>query len=145
TSVLAVQRDHLGRGLDDFGVTVVRYGELTAVVEADYFVPGTHRQCVIVGDRGSLVADYGAATLTLHPGEHRKHGAAWEAIEAPVETLPAVGDEPLRVELGAFMSACAGRGPNLVDATAGVHALEIVEAASLSARTKREVSLSEVR
>src|SRR5262245_17195564 len=39
TSVLAVQRDHLGRGLDDFGVTVVRYGELTAVVEADYFVP----------------------------------------------------------------------------------------------------------
>jgi predicted dehydrogenase len=53
------------------------------------------------------------------------------------------GDEPLRVELAAFLSACAGHGSNLVNAADGVHALEIVEAAALSARARREVSLSE--
>ena len=145
TSVLAVQHDHLGRGLDDLSVTTVRYGSITTIVEADYFVPGTHRQCVIVGERGALVADYGAGTVAFHPGEHRKRGAAWDAIEGTVESVPAVGDEPLRVELAAFLSACAGHAPNLVGADDGVHALEIVEAAALSARARREVSLSEVR
>jgi predicted dehydrogenase len=145
TSVLAVQGDHLGRGLDDLSVTTVRYGSITAIVEADYFVPGTHRQCVIVGERGALVADYGAGTVAFHPGEHRKRGAAWDAVEGTVESVPAIGDEPLRVELAAFLSACAGHAPNLVGAADGVHALEIVEAAALSARARREVSLSEVR
>jgi UDP-N-acetylglucosamine 3-dehydrogenase len=145
TSVLAVQHDHLGRGLDDLSVTTVRYGSITAIVEADYFVPGTHRQCVIVGERGALVADYGAGTVAFHPGEHRKRGAAWDAVEGTVESVPAIGDEPLRVELAAFLSACAGHAPNLVGAADGVHALEIVEAAALSARARREVSLSEVR
>src|SRR5713226_8723646 len=68
TSVAAVQRDHLGRGLDDMSVTLVHYGDVPTVVEANYFVPGTHRECVIVGERGSLVADYGASTVTLHLG-----------------------------------------------------------------------------
>lgn len=144
TSVLAVQRDHLGRGLDDFSVTTVRYGDITAIVEADYFVPGTHRHCVIVGDRGALVADYGAGAVAFHPGEHRRHGPAWEAAEGAVEKVTVGGDEPLRLELAAFVAACAGRGPNLVDAAAGVHALQIVDAAALSARLGREVRLSEV-
>jgi UDP-N-acetylglucosamine 3-dehydrogenase len=145
TSVLAVQHDYLGRGLDDFSVTTVRYGAITAIVEADYFVPGTHRQCVIVGERGALVADYGAGTVAFHPGEHRKRGIVWDAVEGAAETVPAAGAEPLREELAAFLSACAGHAPTLVGAAAGVHALEIVEAAALSARARREVSLSEVR
>ena len=145
TSVLAVQRDHLGRGLDDLSITTVRYGAVTAIIEADYFVPGTHRQCVIVGDRGALVADYGSGSVAFHPGEHRPRGPAWEAVEGAVQNETVSGDEPLRLELAAFVAACAGRGPNTVDAAAGVHALEIVDAAALSARAGREVSLSEVR
>ena len=145
TSVLAVQRDHLGRGLDDFSLTAVRYGAITAMVEADYFVPGTHRQCVIVGDRGALVADYGAGTVAFHPGRHERRDAGWEAIGGPAEIITARGEEPLRAELAAFLAACEGQGPTLVGAEAGVCALEIVDAAALSARTRREVSLSEVR
>jgi predicted dehydrogenase len=145
TSVLAVQRDHLGRGLDDLSITTVRYGDITAIVEADYFVPGTHRQCVIVGDRGALVADYGSGAVAFHPGVHRQRGAGWEAIEGAAESMTVKGDEPLRQELAAFVAACGGDGPNLVDAAAGVHALAIVDAAALSARTRREVELSEVR
>jgi UDP-N-acetylglucosamine 3-dehydrogenase len=144
TAVSAFQHDHLRRGLDDLSVTIVRYGDATAIVEADYFVPGTHRQCVVVGERGSLVADYGAGTAVLHPGEHRQRGAAWETVDGPAEGLPVAGEEPLRAELAAFLAACAG-GPTPVTAADGVHALEIVDAAALSSRARREVSLSEVR
>jgi predicted dehydrogenase len=145
SAVSAFQRDHLGRGLDDLSVTIVRYGDVPAIVEADYFMPGTHRQCVIVGERGALVADYGSGAVAFHPGEHHKRGNGWDAVEGPVETMRAVGEEPLRVELAAFLDACAGRAATPVGAAEGVHALEMVEAAALSARLRREVTLSEVR
>jgi UDP-N-acetylglucosamine 3-dehydrogenase len=145
TSVSSFQRDHLGRGLDDLSVTVVRYGAIAAVIEADYFVPGTHRECVIVGDRGALVADYGSHAVAFHAGAHHRRGAGWDAVAGPVERVPASGGEPLRLELAAFLAACAGRGPVAVSAADGVHALEIVEAAALSARACREVALTEVR
>jgi predicted dehydrogenase len=108
-------------------------------------VPGTHRECVIVGERGALVADYGAGTVVFHPGEHQKRGYGWDAIEGPVERVAVTGDEPLRAELAAFLAAAQGQAPNLVGADAGVHALEIVEAAALSARVRREVVLNELR
>jgi predicted dehydrogenase len=141
TGVTAVQRDHLGRGLDDLSLSIVSYGDVPVLVEADYFVPGTQRDCVIVGERGSLVADYGAATVTLHVGEHRRRGEAWEAVDTGKEELPTGRDEPLRLELAAFREACAGRGPNPVPAADGVSALEVVEAAARAARLRREVSL----
>src|SRR5213593_2753860 len=141
TSVAALQRDYLGRGLDDMSVTIVHYGEIPTVIEANYFVPGTHRECVIVGERGSLVADYGNATVTLHAGEFRRAGAAWEAVDTGKEDLPARGEEPLRRELAAFLDACAGKTPSLVDARAGVQALAVVEAAARAAELGRTVTL----
>jgi UDP-N-acetylglucosamine 3-dehydrogenase len=144
-AVSAFQRDHLGRGLDDLSVTIVRYGDVPAIVEADYFVPGTHRHCVIVGERGALVADYGAGAVAFHAGEHHRTAGAWAAAAGPVDTATATGEEPLRAELRAFLRACGGGGPNLVPAIDGVHALEIVEAAARSARLRREVPISEIR
>ena len=145
TSVSSVLRDHLGRGLDDFSVTIVRYGDVSAVVEADYFVPGTHRECVIVGERGALVADYGASTVTLHAGEHHRQGAGWEAMDTGKEELAARGEEPLRLELDAFLAACRGERPCPVPAEAGIHALEVVEAAARAARLQRSVAIAELR
>ena len=145
TSVNAVQRDYLGRGLDDMSLTTVSYGEVPVIVEANYFVPGTHRECVIVGERGALVADYGASTVTLHAGEHRAKGGAWEAVDTGKEDLIARGEEPLRLELDAFLAACQGRAANPVPAEAGIHALEVVEAAARAARLQRAVSIAEIR
>src|SRR5882672_7097300 len=145
TSVSAVQRDYLGRGLDDMSLTTVTYGDVPVIVEANYFVPGTHRECVIVGERGALVADYGASTVTLHAGEHRQKGGAWEAVDTGKEDLVTRGEEPLRLELAAFLSACRGHSANLVPAEAGIHALEVVEAASRAARLQRSVSIAEIR
>lgn len=145
TSVVAAQRDYLGRGLDDMSVTLVQYGDVMAVVEANYFVPGTHRECVIVGESGSLVADFGAGTVRLHLGEHRARNGAWDAVDTGKEDLPTTGDEPLRVELAAFLDACAGRSANPVDAGAALHALAIVEASAHAARLGRSVALAEIQ
>ena len=142
TEVSALQRDFLGRGLDDLSVTIVHYGDVPTVVEASYFVPGTWRDCVIVGERGTLVADYGISVVTLLLGEHRRHGGAWEAVETGKEELPTRREEPLRLELQAFLDACGGRTSNPVPAAAGVRALEIVEAAERSAQLGATVSLS---
>jgi predicted dehydrogenase len=145
TRVTALQRDFLGRGLDDMSLATVSYGDVPVTVEANYFVPGTHRECVIVGARGVLVADYGDSTVFLHAGEHRRRQAVWEAVDAGKEELPARGEEPLRLELGSFLAACRGEAANPVPAEAGVDAMEVVEAAALSARLGRTVSLEEVR
>jgi len=141
TRVAALQRDYLGRGLDDLSVTIVHYGDIPTVIEASYFVPGTHRDCVIVGERGSLVADYASATVTLHLGEFRATGGAWEAVDTGKEELAVRGEEPLRRELAAFLDACAGKAPSPVDASAGVHALAVVEAAARAAQLGRTVTL----
>lgn len=145
TRVIGVQRDYLGRGLDDMSLTIVHYGEIPAIVEANYFVPLTYRECVIVGERGSLVADYGVATVTFHQGEFRRKGAQWEAVDTGKENLPTVGAEPLKAELEAFLEACAGHRTCAVPAEDGVSALEIVEAAAQAARLGRTVGIEEVR
>ena len=120
TGVTSRQRDFLGRGLDDMSLTTVDYGDVPVCVEANYFMPGTHRECVIVGERGALVADYGDSTVLLHASEHRRRAGAWEAMDTGKEELPARGEEPLRLELAAFLSACRGHGDNPVPAEAGV-------------------------
>jgi UDP-N-acetylglucosamine 3-dehydrogenase len=145
TGVSALQRDFLGRGLDDLSVTTVHYGDVPVVIEANYFVPGTYRDCVIVGEEGSLVADYGSSTVTLHRGEHRRVGPVWEAIDTGKEELPVTGGEPLRLELEAFLSACGGEQPVAVTASDGLIAVEVAEAATQSARLARLVTLAELR
>jgi predicted dehydrogenase len=145
TRVSAVQRDFLGRGLDDMSLTTVTYGDVPVTVEANYFVPGSRRECVLVGERGALVADFDSSTVALHVGKHRERQGAWEAVDEGKEELAATGPEPLRVELEAFLAVCAGQGANPVPAEAGVHALEIVEAAMRAARLGRTVSLAEIR
>ena len=144
TSVLALQRDHLGRGLDDMSVTIVRYGTVAVVVEASYFTPGAHREIMLVGERGTLVADFRAAAVTLHDQELTRRGARWEAIDRGKEGLPVGGDEPLKLELAAFLAACSGSGPNLVPVDAGLRAVAIVDAAARSSALGREVDLDEI-
>jgi UDP-N-acetylglucosamine 3-dehydrogenase len=145
TRVSALQRDYLGRGLDDMSLTTVHYGDVPVIVEANYFVPGTHRECVVVGERGALVADYGASTVVLHASVHARRDEVWEAIDTGKEELLASGEEPLRLELGAFLAACRGQGDTPVPAEAGVHALEVVEAAARAARLDRTVTIAEIR
>jgi UDP-N-acetylglucosamine 3-dehydrogenase len=145
TAAAALQRDFLGRGLDDLSVVTLSYGDVPVVIQADYFAPGMHRECVIVGEHGTLVADYGAGTVTLYAGEHVRKGSAWDAVDRGKDELAVGGDEPLRLELAAFLDACRANGRAIVDARAGLHAVEVVEAAARAARLGRTVTLAEIR
>jgi predicted dehydrogenase len=145
TTVSALQRDFLGRGLDDMSLTTVMFGDIPTVVEANYFVPGIYRECVIVTEAGTLVADYGASTVRLYAGVHERRGDGWEAVDTGKTDFPVGREEPLRAELAAFLRACEQGLPAAVDVRAGLRAVEIVEAAALAARLGRSVALDELR
>ena len=145
TGVTGSVRDHLGRGLDDVSFTTVEYGDVPAYVEAGYFAPDTYRECVVVGERGSLVANFAESTVTLRAGAHVQGTNGWDAGENGKELLPVGSGEPLALELTAFFEAVRHRERPAVDVVAGLRALEVVEAAVLSSRLRRRISLDEVR
>jgi predicted dehydrogenase len=144
TAVTATLRDYLGRGMDDLSCVTVEYGEVPAFVEAGYFAPGTYRDCVIVGEDATLVADFGSSEVQIHANRHIKSGGGWQAPEGKVEKLDAKGPEPLRLELELFLSAVSKRERPQVDVKAGVQALQVVEAAHLSSKLGRRVTLEEL-
>ena len=144
TAVTATLRDYLGRGMDDCSFSTVEYGQVPAFIEAGYFAPGTHRDCVIVGERSSVAADFGASEVRVHANRHVLTQAGWQAPDGAVETLKASGPEPLRRELELFLDAAVRRQPPAVDAEAGLLALRTVEAARRSSELGRRVTLAEL-
>lgn len=144
TAVTATLRDYLGRGMDDVSFAAVEYGEVSAFVEAGYFAPGTYRDCVIVGERGTLVGDFGTAEIRVHANAHVGGAGGWQAPEGAVQSFKATGPEPLRRELELFLGAVAGRGRPAVDVEAGLLALQVVEAAQRSSALGRRVTLAEL-
>jgi predicted dehydrogenase len=144
TAVTATLRDYLGRGMDDCSFATVEFGETPAFVEAGYFAPGTHRECVIVGEHATLSGDFGASEVHIHANRHVMGPAGWQAPEGAVEIIKASGPEPLRRELALFLEAVAQRTPPAVDVQAGVLALQTVEAAQRSSRLGRRVALAEL-
>src|SRR5713101_7980138 len=132
TAVTATLRDYLGRGMDDVSFAAIEYGEVSAFVEAGYFAPGTYRDCVIVGERGTLVGDFGTAEIRVHANAHVGGAGGWQAPEGAVQSFKTTGPEPLRRELELFLEAVARRGRPAVDVEAGLLALQVVEAAQRS-------------
>jgi len=144
TTVTAVLRDHLGRGMDDWSLTTLECGAVSAVVEAGYFSPTTHRDCLFIGERASIAADFGTSVLHISSNRHVAGPGGWEAREGPVETVKVSGPEPLRAELEQFLRAAAHEAPPAVDVGAGLLAIRIVEAARRSSALGRRVSLDEI-
>ncbi len=142
TSVRGYQRDFLGRHMDDLSIIVVEFGDIPAVIEANYFVPGTVRYFTVVGELGVVVADFATGAATLHRGYHRRGANSWEAIGQGTEELGLSSEEPLLTELRLFLAACAGGEGGGVSAEEAVHSLEIVEAASRAAGLDRGVMVS---
>jgi UDP-N-acetylglucosamine 3-dehydrogenase len=143
TAVTATLRDLLGRGLDDLSFSAVEYGDVPVVVEAGYFAPGAHRECLIVGAEGTLVADFDASEVRRYGDRHVPGGEGdWSAREGAVEAIKASGPEPLRRELDAFMRAVADRTAAPVDLDAGLEAVRVAEAAQESARLGRRVEIA---
>ena len=143
-AVTAMLRDYLGRGMDDCSFTMVEYGGVPAVVEAGYFAPVAHRDCLIVGEQATIAADFGSSELRVHANRHVAGPSGWQAREGAVETVKVSGTEPLRREIELFLEAVAHRSPPAVDVGAGLLALRVVEAAQRSASLGRRVTLAEI-
>lgn len=143
-AVTATLRDFLGRGMDDLGFCAVEYEGVPAFIEAGYFAPGRFRDFVVVGERETLVGDFGTGEVKVFANRHVRQGPEWAAPEGAVETLKPTGPEPLRLELELFLDACTRRTSPAVDVEAGLRALRVVEAAQQSSRLGRRVLLSEL-
>jgi UDP-N-acetylglucosamine 3-dehydrogenase len=144
TAVTATLSDHLGRGLDDCAFATVDYGGIPAFIEAGYFAPGTYRDCVLVGERATLSADFSSGEVTVHENRHVKGPGGWQAPDGARRTLKTSGPEPLRRELELFLDAVERGGEPPVDAAAGLVALLTVEAAQRASQLGRRVRLAEL-
>jgi predicted dehydrogenase len=144
SAVTAVLRDYLGRGLDDLSFVTVEYGAIPAFVEAGYFTPVAFRDCLVVGSEGSLGADFGQFEVTVFRNLHERSDGRWVARAEGRETTKVAGPEPLRRELEAFLEAVRSRQAPLVGVADGLLALTVVEAAHLSSRLGRRVTLEEI-
>ena len=148
TRVSAVQRDFLGRGLDDMSRDAsCTTATSRSIVEANYFVPGTRRECVH-RRRARQRSSPTSARRHRHASSRRASAAAaglGGGRRPGRKSCRRPDAEPLRLELEAFLDACPGQGVNPVPAEAGVQALEIVEAAARAARLQRTVAIGEVR
>ncbi len=144
SAVTAILRDYLGRGVDDLAFAAVEYGDVPGFVEAGYFAPGTFRDCVVVGTEGSAAADFGRSEATAFGNVHERSGGHWVARAGECETVKVTGEEPLRRELASFLEVVRTGGPPVVGVTDGLVALQVVEAARLSSRLGRRVTLEEV-
>lgn len=143
TAVTATLRDHLGRGLDDCSFTTVEYGDIPAFIEAGYFAPGTQRECVMVGELATVLADFGTSEIHVLANRHVREADGWTTAEGPGESFKATGPEPLRHELELFLAAAGERGSPAVDAQAGLSAMRVAEAARRASDLGRRVVLTE--
>lgn len=143
SAVTAILRDYLARGLDDLAFVIVEYGEVPAFVEADYFAPGTFRDCVVVGTKGSLAVDFDQWLVTVFRNVHERRDGHWTAFPGEPEPFKATGEEPLHRELASFVDSVATAHAPPVGVAEGLLALQVVEAAQLSSRLGRRVALEE--
>lgn len=140
-SVNARLLDALGRGMDDNAWLWLDYGGVFASIEVGYFTPLKTREVVIVGSRKSVVVDYTVQQdkVKIHSSHHEKKDGDWVALEGDVRTVESDPEEPLLIELRAFIESIRTRKPPLADGRCGADAVKVIEAALESSRRNAPV------
>ena len=133
-SIQAEVRSAVTSGTDDElgAVALLEPGGILAVLDNARTTAGRSGRVEIVGARGQLVADH------VHRTYHRIEGRTLRNL-GPVPEVPTVAEA-----LKAFVRTVRDGVPPVVTAADGCAAVEIVEAALLSARLGRRVLVSEV-
>jgi predicted dehydrogenase len=148
--VHAVMSNFLGREnrMDDESLVVLEYdvgraAPVLATIESGYHVPGKMRELTIIGQDSSAVCDYNVAQYKIKTFENRHvaSGGEIKAVEGAMHQLEFPPEEPLRVELAAFVDSIETRQQPLVDGTDGMEAVRVVEAAMESARTGKWIDI----
>lgn len=141
TSVTAVTKDYLGRGMDDTSVVLLDYGKEMAQVESGYFPPGNWRDIVIMGDKASIVSNIVKQDVALYNNYHKMENNIWTAIDEGVVRPKIITKEPLYQELRTFLDSVKTRNKPSADGESGFQTLKIVEAAYQSSKKGKKVSI----
>ncbi len=139
--VTAVVKNYLNLPLDDTSVSALDYGGKIVFIEAGYLPPEKKRDVAIIGDRGSLYCDFQKNSLLFCENRHEKEGGKCVALEGEAKSLPVKPEEPLTLELRAFLDSIKNRSRPLADGQAGLEALRIVEVCYESSRSGRRVEI----
>jgi len=143
-SVNARLLDVLNRGMDDNSWLWLNYGDVFASIEVGYFNPLKKREVLVVGTEKSVVIDYTVQQdkVKIYSNQHRNEKGEWKAFEGDVHTAEFDPEEPLLVELRAFLSSMKTRVTPLADGQSGVDAVRIVNALLESNQKNAVVSIS---
>ena len=103
--------DVLGRSMDDNAWLWLDYGSVFATIEVGYFSPLKKREVLVVGAEKSVVVDYTVQQdkVKIYANHHRKEKGEWKAVEGDVQTTEFDPEEPLLIELRAFLASLKTR------------------------------------
>ncbi len=142
-SVNARMLDILHREMDDNAWLWLDYGNTFATIEVGYFSPFKKREVLLVGTEKSILVDYTVQQdkIKIYANHHQKENQDWKAVEGDVRTLEFDPEEPLLIELRAFISSIQTRTKPLADGPSGTDAVRVIEAFMVSDRCGAPVKL----
>lgn len=140
-AVRAVVKNYLNLPLDDTSISILEYGEKMAYIEAGYMPPEKKRDISIIGDQASIYCDFQKNSLLLYDNRHEKQADQWIAIEGGVCEVFIDSEEPLTIELKAFLNSIRYRTRPLADGRAGYEALKVVEACYESSKKGERIEI----
>jgi len=140
-AVTAVVKNYLNLPLDDTSVSVLNYQEKIVFIEAGYMPPEKRRDIAIVGDQASLYCDFQKNSLLFCENRHEIQEGKCVAMEGEARDIPIELEEPLTIELKAFLDSMKNRSKPLADGQAGYEALKIVEVCYESSRSGKRLEI----
>jgi UDP-2-acetamido-3-amino-2,3-dideoxy-glucuronate N-acetyltransferase len=140
-AVTAVVKKYLNLPLDDTSVSILDYRGKIVFIEAGYMPPEKRRDIAIVGDRGSLYCDFQKNSLLFCENRHEREGEKCVAVEGEAQRIPIQAEEPLTIELKAFLNSMKNRSKPLADGQCGFEALKIVEVCYESSRRGKRLEI----
>jgi UDP-N-acetylglucosamine 3-dehydrogenase len=140
-AVTAVVKNYLNLALDDTSVSILDYQGRIVFIEAGYMPPEKRRDIAIVGDQGSLYCDFQKNSLLFCENRHERQEGRCVAVEGEAQGIPFQTEEPLTIELKAFLNSMKNRSRPLADGKAGFEALKIVEVCYESSRSGKKLDI----
>ena len=145
--VFAIHQDFMGRGMEDVSFVSLEYqtphGRTWATVENDYFIPGKFREVIVCGDQMSATCDYNVAQYKIktYANRHERAGNDVKASEGVVMQIETPPEEPLLMELRAFVESIRTRSTPRADGWCGYDSVRVMNAALESVKTGKAIEL----
>ena len=133
---------------EDLACVVLRFqNDAVGLLEVNWLTPAKIRDATVTGERGTFRAEYLTQDLYFYENA-RASEAEWEHLqilrgvsEGPMTRVTVPKQEPLRLELSAFVQAVKGDPTAIVSGADGLAALHLALAVLESSSERRVVEL----